>query len=102
VIPSPETRLPSRPLLELLQREYGVCLLLHEGGPALFGGFVAEGLVDEFFITIAPQLAGRNAESRRPGMISGIEFLPGEAPWLELISVKQSGNHLYLRYRKRG
>jgi len=101
VIPAPGSRLPAGPLVELLQREYSVRLLLHEGGPALFGGFVAEGLVDEFFLTIAPQLAGRKSESRRPGMIAGIEFLPGDAPWLELVSVKQSVDHLYLRYRKR-
>jgi len=102
VIPATGSRLPASPLLELLQREYGVRLLLHEGGPALFGAFVAEGLVDEFFLTVAPQLAGRNLESSRPGMIAGIEFLPGDAPWLELVSVKECGNHLYLRYRKRG
>jgi riboflavin biosynthesis pyrimidine reductase len=102
VIPATGSRLAAGLLLELLQREYGVRLLLHEGGPALFGAFVAEGLVDEFFLTVAPQLAGRNPESRRPGMISGIEFLPGDAPWLELVSVKQCGDHLYLRYRKRG
>jgi riboflavin biosynthesis pyrimidine reductase len=75
---------------------------LHEGGPTLFGDFVAENLVDEFFLTLSPQLAGRSSENRRPGMIAGIEFLPGAAPWLELLTVKQRGDHLYLRYRKRG
>jgi riboflavin biosynthesis pyrimidine reductase len=96
------SRLAADAILELLWREFGVRLLLHEGGPALFGGFVAEGLVDEFFLTVAPQLAGRNPESRRPGMIAGVEFQSETAPWLDLVSVKGCLDHLYLRYRKRG
>jgi riboflavin biosynthesis pyrimidine reductase len=85
-------------ILELLRVEFGVSLLLHEGGPTLFGRFVADGSVDELFLTIAPQVAGRNMHPPRPGFIAGIEFLPETAPWLEIVSVKQHGNHLYLRY----
>ena len=95
------SRLDAGAILELLGREFGVRLLLHEGGPALFGGFVAEGLVDEYFLTVAPQLAGRNPDSRRPGMIAGVEFQPERAPWLDLVNVKGCRDHLYLRYRKR-
>ena len=73
-------------------------LLLHEGGPILFGYFVAHGFMDELFLTVAPQLAGRDAKRPRPGVISGVEFLPETAPWMKLVSVKQSSNHLYLRY----
>ncbi len=101
VIPAPGSILPASAILDLLWREYGVRLLLHEGGPALFGSFVSLGLVDEFFLTIAPQLAGRNPGSKRPGMIAGVEFPPADAPWLELLSVKQNGDHLYLRHRPR-
>jgi riboflavin biosynthesis pyrimidine reductase len=85
-------------VLELLRAEFGVSLLLHEGGPTLFGRFVAEGCVDELFLTMAPQVAGRNMQQLRPGFIAGVEFLPETAPWLDIVSVKQSGNHLYLRY----
>jgi riboflavin biosynthesis pyrimidine reductase len=95
------SRLAAGDILEVLWREFGVRLLLHEGGPALFGGFVAQGLVDEYFLTVAPQLAGRYLESRRPGMIEGVEFPPETAPWLDLVSVKGCLDHLYLRYRKR-
>jgi riboflavin biosynthesis pyrimidine reductase len=94
-------RLPAGPILELLWREFAVRLLLHEGGPVLFGALVDEDLVDEFFLTVAPQLAGRNPESPRPGMIEGAAFRPETAPWLDLVSVKQSRDHLYLRYRRR-
>jgi len=85
-------------VLELLRAEFGVSLLLHEGGPTLFGKFVADGCVDELFLTLAPQVAGRDMQSQRPGLITGVEFLPETAPWLDIVSVKQRGNHLYLRY----
>ena len=93
--------LSPEPMLNILAREFGVGLLLHEGGPALFGSFVAQGLVDEFFLTVAPQVAGRNRGPMRPGMVAGIAVSPETAPWLNLVSVKQAGDHLYLRYRKR-
>jgi len=86
-------------MLELLRAQFGVSLLLLEGGPTLFGGFVADGCVDELFLTIAPQVAGRNMLPLRPGFIAGVEFLPETAPWLDIVSVKERGNHLYLRYR---
>jgi riboflavin biosynthesis pyrimidine reductase len=59
---------------------------------------VANGCVDELFLTIAPQVAGRNSQPLRPGFIAGVEFLPEAAPWLDIVSVKERGNHLYLRY----
>lgn len=85
-------------VLELLRDEFGVSLLLHEGGPTLFGRFLASGCVDEFFLTVAPQVAGRNMQPLRPGFAAGVEFLPETAPRLGLVSVKERGNHLYLRY----
>jgi riboflavin biosynthesis pyrimidine reductase len=85
-------------ILKLLRDEFAVEVLLHEGGPVLFGDFVADGCVDELFLTVAPQLAGRDIKRQRPGVISGAAFLPETAPWLKIVSVKQSGHHLYLRY----
>ncbi len=86
------------PMLALLHAEFGVSLLLHEGGPTLFGRFLADGCVDELFLTIAPQVAGRNMQPLRPGLVAGVEFLPETAPWLRIVSVKQCREHLYLRY----
>ncbi len=86
-------------IVSILKHEFGVDLLLHEGGPKLFGTFITAGLVDEFFLTIAPQIAGRSAEDERPGFAAGVRFVPDTAPWLALISAKQQGSHLYLRYR---
>jgi len=96
---APSGRIEPLSILKSLRAKYGVHLLLHEGGPTLFGQFVAHGLVDEFFLTVAPQIGGRAAERPRPGLIQGIAFLPETAPWLGIVSVKQRGDHLYLRYR---
>ena len=97
-IESEEGKIAPASILKLLHDEFGVKSLLHEGGPALFGDFVAHGCVDELFLTVAPQFAGRNAKRQRPGVIAGAEFLPQTAPWLKLLSAKQSASHLYLRY----
>ena len=98
VLDSPDGRISPVSSLKLLREEFAVKHLLHEGGPALFGDFVAHGCVDELFLTVAPQFAGRDVKRPRPGVISGTEFAPETAPWSKIVSVKQSGHHLYLRY----
>jgi|SRR5215472_10572258 len=89
-------------ILRLLYLEFGVRLLLHEGGPTLFGQFLAVEAVDELFMTLSPQIAGRKADAIRPALVQGVEFLPDSAPWFQLLSVKQKAEHLYLRYRRIG
>jgi riboflavin biosynthesis pyrimidine reductase len=86
-------------MLRLLFSKFGVRVLLHEGGPTLFGAFLAAALVDELFITMAPQIAGRLPSTSRPGLVEGVEFLPGAAPWFQLLTVKRYAENLYLRYR---
>jgi riboflavin biosynthesis pyrimidine reductase len=85
-------------LLALLGREYGVRLALHEGGPHLIAAFLAAGLLDELFLTLAPQFAGRDGASQRPALLEGHAFAAGAAPWADLLSVKRAGEHLFLRY----
>ena len=77
-------------------------MLLHEGGPTLFGQFLEAEAVDELFLTLSPQIAGRNSEAIRPGLVEGVQFVPYSAPWFQLLSVKQKAEHLYLRYRRTG
>jgi riboflavin biosynthesis pyrimidine reductase len=105
-LPSTEVRVLAGPsiapaaILELLRAEFGVSLLLHEGGPTLFGNFLADACLDELFLTVASQVAGRATPSARPSFITGVEFAPETAPWVDLVSVKQRKNHLYLRYSR--
>ncbi|HKW75928.1 MAG TPA: dihydrofolate reductase family protein [Terriglobales bacterium] len=89
-------------IMDLLHAQLGVQLLLHEGGPTLFGQFVAADALDELFLTISPQIGGRITGTARPGIVEGAEFTPNSAPWFQLRSVKQKEEHLYLRYRHAG
>jgi len=89
-------------LLRLLHVQFGVRMLLHEGGPTLFGQFLASDAVDELFLTLSPQCAGRQASTVRPGLVQGVEFMPDRAPWFQLVSLKQRTEYLYLRYQRAG
>ncbi len=73
-------------------------VILVEGGPQVLGNFLVEQLLDELFLTLAPQIAGRDEPSRRPGLVSGQLFAPEHPLWGTLISVKRGGSHLFLRY----
>jgi riboflavin biosynthesis pyrimidine reductase len=88
-------------MLQLLQSQFGVKTLLHEGGPTLFGQFLAAGAVDELFLTVSPQIAGRKADSTRPAIVEGVVFAPDSAPQFEIVSVKENAAYLYQRYRRR-
>ena len=99
VLPDVGGKLTPEAILRMLQERFGAKIVLHEGGPTLLGEFLAEGLIDELFLTIAPQISGRLSHTVRPGVVLGVEFMPETAPWLELMSVKQKAEYLYLRYR---
>ncbi len=85
-------------IVQLLGKEFGLKVLLNEGGPGLFSSFLAAGCIDQLFLTLAPQLAGRDPAHPRPSLVSQHAFLPESAPWGWLLSLKQSGDHLFLRY----
>jgi riboflavin biosynthesis pyrimidine reductase len=87
-------------MLQLLHSQFGVKTLLHEGGPTLFGQFLAADAVDEFFLTLSPQIAGRKGDLTRPAVVQGVAFAPDSAPWFQMASVKEKAGYLYLRYRR--
>ena len=89
-------------MLRLLYGQLGVRRLLHEGGPTLFGQFLGAEAVDELFLTLSPQIAGRGKDTIRPGLVQGVEFMPDCAPGFQLLSVKQRAAHLYVRYQRAG
>jgi len=82
------------PVLERLRAD-GHGVILTEGGPSLAGRLVAEGLLDELFLTTAPALFGRFEGDRRKGLLEGFE-LAGTP--LELLSARRHGSFLFLRY----
>jgi riboflavin biosynthesis pyrimidine reductase len=73
-------------------------LILCEGGPHLLGALARAGLVDELFLTIAPQIAGRDGEHRRLGLVEGFAATPDEAPRLRMHSLRRAEDHLFARY----
>ena len=73
-------------------------LILVEGGPRLLGDFFADHLIDEQFLTLAPQIAGRNAGDRRLSLVMGRTFAPQSPLWGSLIDLKRGKSHLFLRY----
>lgn len=88
-------------IVALLHDEYGIKLLLHEGGPTLVSSFLQQVLLDELFITIAPQIVGRGKTWKRPAFSGPLELAPEHAIWGTLLSVKLAtkDRHLFLRYR---
>lgn len=88
-------------ILQVLQSKYGVKTVLHEGGPKLFGQFLAAEAVDELFLTLSPQIAGRDRDATRPGLVEGMAFAPDFAPRFQMVSTKQNAAYLYLRYRRK-
>lgn len=87
-------------ILQLLHGQLGVRMLLHEGGPTLFGQFLAAEVVDELFLTLSPKIAGRSADAIRPALVQGMAFTPDSAPRFQLCSVKHRAEYLYLRYQR--
>jgi len=73
-------------------------VILVEGGPQLLGDFLAEHALDELFLTLAPQIAGRDKQVERLGLVTGKRFAPEHPLWGTLIGVKRAGSHLFLRY----
>jgi riboflavin biosynthesis pyrimidine reductase len=91
-------RLAPEDMLRLLGKEFGLRIVLNEGGPGILTSFMENDCVDELFLTLAPQLAGRDADHPRPSLIDQHAFLPETAPWASLLTLKQSSEHLFLRY----
>ena len=87
-------------LAKLLHHDYAVQTLLCEGGPRAYGGFIAEDLIDDEFLTLSPVVIGQG-EARRPGLVEGQAFMPERHPLSEPLSLRRAGSHLFLRSRYR-
>lgn len=90
--------LSARSILAAVCRACAGGLILTEGGPHLLGSFYTEHCLDEQFLTVAPQVAGRDRVANRPGFVAGTLFAPDHYLWGKLAGVKRSGDYLFLRY----
>ncbi|MBV8232906.1 MAG: dihydrofolate reductase family protein [Candidatus Eremiobacteraeota bacterium] len=97
-------RLGARSIVDAVGNAHPSGVILVEGGPHLLGDFLAEGLLDELFLTLSPQVVGRNGSAARPGLVAGRIFAPEHPLWATPIGVKRGESHLFLRYafRKAG
>ena len=91
--------LSARAILAVVRQARPGDLILTEGGPQLIASFFAERCLDELFLTLAPQVAGRDTSIKRPGLVEGKLFAPDFPLWGTLVSVKRETNILFLRYR---
>ncbi|HQX62770.1 MAG TPA: dihydrofolate reductase family protein [Thermomicrobiales bacterium] len=87
-----------RVALNLIAASRPMNLILLEAGPRLTTAFLAARLVDELFLTLSPQLAGRDDGSRRLSLTMGHLFAPNDALWGNLVDIRRAGSHLFLRY----
>jgi riboflavin biosynthesis pyrimidine reductase len=85
-------------ILDEVSRVSAGKLILVEGGPRLLGDFYAERLLDEQFLTLAPQIAGRDIGDRRLSLVMGKAFAPRDPLWGKLIDLRRGGSQLFLRY----
>ncbi|MGH2632303.1 MAG: RibD family protein [Tepidiformaceae bacterium] len=87
--------------LRHMRRTLDANVLLCEGGPTVNAELFAQGFVDEYFLTLGPEIvAGRNSITA----VEGAEaFAADEVKHLELVSAvpNPETNEVYLRYRVR-
>jgi riboflavin biosynthesis pyrimidine reductase len=92
-----EGELDLREALARLHRDFSVGVLLCEGGPHLGAQLLAEGLLDELYLSVSPKLAGGDPRSGSAlRILAGAELrTPAE---LQLLGAFESDSHLFLRY----
>lgn len=84
---------PVRVRQELRRRD--LVRIHSEGGPTLFGAFLAAGVVDELCLTLAPTLEAGPAQRIAHAM-------PAAPTAMELAGVLRAGDELLLRYTRAG
>jgi 2,5-diamino-6-(ribosylamino)-4(3H)-pyrimidinone 5'-phosphate reductase len=83
--------------LLVLEAERGVESLVVEGGPGLNHALISLNLVDELFLTVAPELLGGRADQTLT-LLRGPMLPARDRPTLDLVSIHLSGDELFLRY----
>jgi len=83
--------------LSFLRQQLGIECLLCEGGGALNFEMFAAGLIDEWFLTLAPKVKGGR---HIPTTVEGDGLPREQVVRMDLVSVYEREGELYLRYRR--
>jgi riboflavin biosynthesis pyrimidine reductase len=86
-------------ILDEVHRTVPAKRILVEGGPRLLGQFYEEHLLGEQFLSLAPQLSGRQIGDARLSLVMGKTFAPRRPLWGRLIDARLGSRLLFLRYR---
>jgi riboflavin biosynthesis pyrimidine reductase len=90
--------IPAAAILRAVDQAISGKRVLVEGGPRLLATFYKERLIDEQFLSLAPQLAGRETGDARMGLVMGKIFAPRDPRWGRLTDARQGSRLLFLRY----
>jgi riboflavin biosynthesis pyrimidine reductase len=90
--------IPAATILRAVDQAITGKQVLVEGGPRLLATFYKERLIDDQFLSLAPQLAGREIGDSRLGLVMGKTFAPRDPRWGRLTDARQGSRLLFLRY----
>jgi len=90
--------IPAREILDIVGQTIIGQRILVEGGPRLLGTFYKERVLDEQFLSLAPQLSGREIGDSRKSLVMGETFAPNDPLWGKLIDARAGRRLLFLRY----
>jgi riboflavin biosynthesis pyrimidine reductase len=90
--------IPAADILRAVGRAIAGKRILVEGGPRLLATFYKERLVNEQFLSLAPQLSGREIGDARMSLVMGKTFAPRDPLWGRLTDARQGSRLLFLRY----
>ncbi len=92
-------KIPAKQILDEISGVAPVKRILVEGGPSLLAQFYEEHLLDEQFLSLAPQLSGRQIGDARFSLVMGRTFAPRHQRWGQLMDARLGSRLLFLRYR---
>jgi riboflavin biosynthesis pyrimidine reductase len=90
--------IPAGEILDVVGRVISGKRVLVEGGPRLLAAFYKQRLVDEQFLSLAPQLSGREFGDGRMSLVMGRMFAPRDPLWGKLLDARAGRRLLFLRY----
>ena len=90
--------IPASEILDVVGGVIAGKRILVEGGPRLLATFYKQRLLDEQFLSLAPQLSGREVGDGRMSLVMGQVFAPRDPLWGTLLDARAGRRLLFLRY----